>query len=120
MPLSNLYAAVPQPITGECFEELLRCANVRIERIVSSTLSDSKRYVQRQDEWVALLQGEARLEMASNEIHLKGGDCLFIPAGTPHRVLATSSDPLCIWLAIHIFPADDVDDPCDDRYTGSG
>lgn len=120
MPLTNLYAAVPQPTSGERFEQLLRCANVRIERIVSSARTASELYSQNQDEWVALLQGEARLEMAGEERLLKGGDCLFIPAGTPHRVLTTSSDPLCIWLAIHIFPVDDVDDPPGDRYTGGG
>jgi len=32
------------------------------------------------------------------------GDHLFIPAHTRHRVLATSEEPRCLWLAVHIDP----------------
>lgn len=100
----NLFAAHTAPISGEIFEELLRCRNVRIERIVSSDRPDTAIYDQNQDEWVCLLQGEAELWLAGERITLGVGDHVFIPAHTPHRVLRTSGDPPCIWLAVHIHP----------------
>jgi len=33
---------------------------------------------------------------------LVSGDYLFIPAHTPHRVVETSAEPQCIWLAVHL------------------
>jgi len=92
------------PPSGEVFEELLRCRNVRIERIVSSDLPDPTIYDQDQDEWVCLLQGEAELWLKGERVALCAGDHLFIPAHTPHRVLSTSGHPPCIWLAVHIHP----------------
>jgi len=106
MPSKNLFSAVPDLSQGESFEELLRHRNIVVERIVSTDKLKAKLYNQLQDEWVALLQGEARLELDGKEIMLCRGDTCFIPAHTPHRVIATSAKPHCIWLAIHIF-ADD-------------
>jgi cupin 2 domain-containing protein len=76
----NLFAALPSPHDGEAFEEILRCRNVRIERIVSSARPDPTLYDQPQDEWVCLLQGEAELWVAGQGLHLKPGDHCFIPA----------------------------------------
>jgi len=98
----NLFAALPALNDGEVFEEILRCRNVRVERIVSSARPDPTLYDQRQDEWVCLLQGEAELWVAGQSIRLEPGDHCFIPAHTPHRVLRTSTDPTCVWLAVHI------------------
>ena len=100
---SNLFANLPQFAQGEDFQELLRARNVRIERIVSGERPDPILYDQRQDEWVLLLQGQASLDLAGRRIELEAGDYLFIPRGTPHRVLATSRAPQCIWLAVHIY-----------------
>lgn len=98
----NVFAALPALHDGEAFEEILRCRNVRIERIVSSDRPDPTLYDQPQDEWVCLLQGEAELWVAGQAICLKSGDHCFIPAHTPHRVVRTSAEPPCIWLAVHI------------------
>ena len=103
LPQSNLFTDLPSLVTGEEFKEILRCQNVVIERIVSSNQPDSNTYNQQQDEWVILLQGEATLEFEREIKKLKSGDYLFIPAHTPHRVINTSTQPSCIWLAIHIF-----------------
>ena len=100
----NVFAAPAAPISGEFFEELLHCRNVRIERIVSSDRPDPTIYDQVQDEWVCLLQGEAQLSLNGQRFVLCAGDHLFIPAHTPHRVLRTSGHPPCIWLAVHIDP----------------
>ncbi|WP_295409564.1 cupin [uncultured Thiocystis sp.] len=91
----NLFADLPQVVEGEVFEDLLRCRNLQIERIVSSDSPDSGQYDQTQDEWVCLLQGEATL---------RAGDYRFIPARTSHRVLKTSREPCCLWLAVHLYP----------------
>lgn len=101
----NLFADLPTLDEGEFFEDLLRCRNLHIERIVSSDRPDPGLYDQLQDEWICLLQGEATLWMAGAEIRLRAGDYRFIPAQTPHRVLHTSREPSCIWLAIHLYPS---------------
>ena len=49
-----------------------------------------------------LLQGEATLAYAdSSQIKLTAGDYLLLPAHKKHRVEYTSSNPPCIWLAVH-------------------
>lgn len=94
----NLYDS-EAPRTGERFEDLADLAGARVERIVSSTSPDSSPYDQPHDEWVALLQGEATLEIAGERIELRPGDWVLLPAQTVHRVLATSNQ--ATWLAVH-------------------
>jgi len=102
--VSNVLAPLPWPETGEVFDQLLHCRNLRIERIVSSPEPEPTLYDQPQDEWVLLLQGTASLEVADERLALGAGDHLFIPAHTPHRVVATSAEPRCVWLAVHLDP----------------
>jgi cupin 2 domain-containing protein len=102
MALTNLFSGPPAPPDGERFEPLLSLRNVRIERIVSSPRPEAVEYDQTQDEWVTLLQGEATLRVGEDVLGMGPGDCIFIPAHTPHRVLSTSEDPACLWLAVHI------------------
>jgi cupin 2 domain-containing protein len=90
------------PTTGERFEELLTRRNVRIERIVSAPGSVSGPYDQIQNEWVLLLQGRALLDVDGERLELQAGEALFLPAHCLHRVLDTSAEPPCIWLAVHI------------------
>ena len=109
MTLGNLFENLPKLDAGEMFEDLLRCGNVRIERIVSSDRPDPTLYDQDQDEWVCLLQGSAELWIDGESVTLRAGDYRFIPARVPHRVLRTSSEPPCVWLAIHIHPEQAAD-----------
>ena len=102
MAAFNLFQPSHFSGTTEAFETLLQCRNVTIERIQSPPDVLSEWFVQQQDEWVCLLQGEAQLEMQGRALSLMAGEILFIPAGTPHRVLTTSEQPTCIWLAVHI------------------
>jgi len=106
MTNGNLYNHLPHLTTSEEFETLLQQGNVKIERIVSSPYPDDTFQCQTHDEWVALLQGEATLEIEGKESKLTSGDHLFISAGTRHRVLSTSNEPNCIWLAVHIYPSE--------------
>ena len=57
-------------------------------------------YLQDEDEWVVLIEGEATLEIDGEEVTLRRGESLFIPARTPHTVTATRHGT--VWLAVHI------------------
>ncbi len=91
------------PASGERFVELLRHRGVVVEEILSSAAPDQTPYVQTQDEWVVLLTGGATMEVAGTTVQLEPGEHLFLPAGTPHRVLATLAGTR--WLAVHIHPS---------------
>lgn len=88
----------------EYFEALLPDCGVLIERIISTGQSSPEGfwYEQERDEWVVLLQGEARLAWPSGKIReMRAGDWIFIPAHERHRVDWTSEELPCIWLAVH-------------------
>ncbi|HKU42070.1 MAG TPA: cupin domain-containing protein [Polyangiales bacterium] len=95
----NVFAALV-PAQGERFDELARFGNTSIERIVSSATPGSDPYDQAHDEWVVLLAGHARLEVAGSPVELGPGDHVSLPAHTPHRVLSTSEG--AVWLAVHV------------------
>lgn len=100
MSTGNLFADADAPVQGERFETLLTHKNLVVERILSSAATVPMEYVQTQDEWVALLQGEAILEVAGEAIELRAGGYVFLPAGTPHTVRRVSQG--AVWLAIHL------------------
>ncbi len=100
----NLFTLPILPIDEELVEPLVPDRGISIERIVSTgqTSPEGFWYDQERDEWVALLQGEARLSWENGRSqHMKPGDWILIPAGERHRVDWTSEDPPCIWLAVH-------------------
>ena len=102
--LAGLPANLPDE---EIFEELLRTPSFRMERIVSSGHASPPGfwYDQEEDEWVALLQGEAVLEFDDGSAEtLRSGDWVFLPAHIRHRVASTSLEPPCIWLAVFARP----------------
>ncbi len=88
------------PEKGEIFTTLLKHKNIQIARIVSSDSVEEETYIQDEDEWVVVLEGEAMLHIEEEQKKLLKGDILFIPAKTPHTVLSTQKGTL--WLAIHI------------------
>ncbi len=88
----------------EIFENLVKNKDFEFERIISKgqITPEKKWYDQKKNEWVILLQGAATIEFESKEkINLKTGDYILIPAYKKHRVTFTSSEPECIWLALH-------------------
>jgi len=106
MQLENLFyiSRLPGTSQQETFETLCTSKAMRIERIISTgqTTPANTWLTQPESEWVILLQGNAQLEFVDGKIiHLQPGDYLNIPSGTKHRVSYTSSEPPCIWLAIH-------------------
>jgi cupin 2 domain-containing protein len=100
--LANIFAQAAPPTTGERFETLVNCRGVVIERIVSSAVIAPNEYLQAQDEWVLLVQGEATLEVEGQELNLSAGDHLFLAAMTRHSVVSVSKGAL--WLVVHIHP----------------
>lgn len=89
------------PKIGETFNTLLEHKNIKINRIVSSDNVDNTEYLQEEDEWLILLEGEAILLLNNEEKKLTKGDTLFIPSRTRHRVLSTQRGT--VWLTVHIF-----------------
>ncbi|OWY23990.1 cupin domain-containing protein [Sphingobacteriales bacterium UPWRP_1] len=90
----------------ELFEPLLKGKNILIERIISNGQQTPPDfwYEQQTDEWVMLLSGKATLLFDHDEgqtLEMNTGEWVFIPALRRHRVVFTSQQPPCIWLAVH-------------------
>lgn len=104
--VANLLVNPPGDTAQEHFDTLLQQPGVRIERIVSNgqVTLEGEWYDQSWDEWVLVLQGEAKLKLENTDAlyHLVAGDHLFLPAGCRHRVAWTHQEQPTIWLAIHI------------------
>jgi catechol 2,3-dioxygenase-like lactoylglutathione lyase family enzyme/mannose-6-phosphate isomerase-like protein (cupin superfamily) len=96
----NVYRGAEPPAAGERHERITKIKNVTIERIASSALLEPREYDQECDEWVVLLRGHARLEIAGELVDLAVGDYVVLPSHTRHRVLETTADAL--WLAIYV------------------
>jgi cupin 2 domain-containing protein len=90
------------PERGERTDEVVRHRNLVVEQILSGTLDGPADYVQQQDEWVVVVAGAAVLEVGGERRELAARDWLFLPAGTPHRLVST--EPGTEWLAVHLWP----------------
>ncbi len=88
-------------IDNEIFETILKHKNIEIKKIISNTLKTPQTFIQKEDEFVVLLKGCAKIEINGEIKKLKKGDFLFIPANTPHTLIKTKK--IAIWLAIHIY-----------------
>ena len=100
----NLLTNLPPALPDEVLTTLLDAPGVRIERIVSHGQASPTGFWfdQNQHEWVVVLQGAARLQIAGEPaIELQVGDFLNIPAHRKHRVEWTTPDQPTIWLAVH-------------------
>lgn len=73
---------------------------VVVEQILSGRLAGPADYLQDHDEWVAVLEGSADLEVRDELLALAAGDWVLLPRGTPHRLLST--EPGTRWLAVHV------------------
>jgi len=100
----SLTAGACPSAASERSELLLKTPVLRLERIHSCGAStpEGRGYDQEEHEWVALVQGTARLRFAdeSHDRELNQGDSLLIRAGRRHRVTATDPHPGTIWLAL--------------------
>jgi cupin 2 domain-containing protein len=99
----NLFDNLPALTSAEACETLLQTDAVKIERIVSHSAASPEGfwYDQEEDEWVLVIKGEARLLIHPDEqVSMKAGDYLLLPAHCRHRVEWTSEET--IWVAVHI------------------
>lgn len=104
MNKSNIFDLIPATLKDELFEELISKESLKIERIISRghTTPEHEWYDQRSNEWVILLQGEAILSFLNeNDVRLKAGDYINIPAHKKHKVSWTKPDENTVWLAVH-------------------
>jgi len=88
------------PTRGEQVEELVAVGGVVIEQILSGELDEGIDYDQAFDEWVVLLAGAAVLEVGGDRLDLEPGDWVFLPQGTPHRLVRTTQG--ANWLAVRL------------------
>ena len=99
----DIYGTPADPALPEQFDQILSGpSGLRVERIVScgQVTPPGEWYDQDWDEWVLVLEGEARLAFADGtETPLHRGDTAFLPAHCRHRVTFTSNP--CVWLAVH-------------------
>jgi cupin 2 domain-containing protein len=101
--LRNLFE-LPKTIGEKEYSEIITQGDAQIIRIISNgqTTPVDQWYDQETDEWVVLLEGEAHLLFEGQEvIAMHKGDYLLIKAHEKHRVVYTSTQPPCVWLAIH-------------------
>ena len=104
----SLFSDLPATLAEEQIELWLTGPTVRLERILSfgQTTPEGEWYDQDAAEWVAVLQGGARLviEGQDAEMELWPGDTLLLPAHCRHRVTWTDPSQVTVWLALHITP----------------
>jgi cupin 2 domain-containing protein len=99
----NLFEGIPSTLDAELVERIASGRGVRIERIVSRghASPDGFWYDQDENEWVVLLCGGAVLRFEGHDdITLRPGDHVDIPAHTRHRVQWTAADVDTVWLAV--------------------
>ena len=104
MIVSNIYSDIPDNLTHEVFEEILRNDSLKLECIISKGHETPKDqwYDQDKDEWVILLKGSAGLviEGEGEIVVLKPGDYVHLPAHLKHRVEWTDPEQETIWVAL--------------------
>jgi mannose-6-phosphate isomerase-like protein (cupin superfamily) len=103
--VANLLAGLPAARRAEAFTAILSRPGIRLERIVSQGQStpEGAPMVQALDEWVLLLEGEAKMRIEdSAEFSIGPGDHLLIAAGQKHWVTWTAKDRATVWLALHL------------------
>ena len=102
----NIFEGLPDVEEREVIEKIAEFGQgkVRIERIISRGQASPEEfwYEQKEDEWVMLIRGEARLliEGGKDALEMKAGDYVELPANLRHRVDSVSDDAL--WLAIYV------------------
>ncbi len=110
MNIDNFFENLPDTSKDEITQILAKSNNFRMERIISEGQSSPPDfwYVQEENEWVMILEGDAEIEFADSLddstsvklIKMESGDYILIPALKKHRVKSTSQAQKTIWLAV--------------------
>lgn len=104
MDSGNLFDHLPARLPEEAVDVLAAAGRTRIERIVShgDCSPPGFWYDQDDNEWVMLVQGEARLRFEQDDrlVHLVPGSYVHIAAHERHRVEWTTENAQTVWLAV--------------------
>ena len=102
--MNNLLANLRTDLARELVEILAEGRRVRVERIVSAghVSPEGFWYDQDQHEWIAVLQGRAKLLFDGEDepVEMGPGDWINIPAHRKHRVEWTTPSEPTVWLAV--------------------
>ncbi|MGP8209278.1 MAG: cupin domain-containing protein [Acidimicrobiales bacterium] len=90
------------PARGEALFPLLGAPGLEVRQVLSGELEAPVDYLQEEDEWALVVTGSALLEVDDAVIELGPGDWVWLPAGTPHRLLRT--EPGTSWVTVHHRP----------------
>lgn len=101
--ISNIFNSNSEKINEEVLENLIKTDSFLLERIISEghTTPEGYFYDQKQNEFVLLLKGFAKIAFEDCEVELKEGDYLIIPAHKKHRVTYTSEKEKTFWLTLY-------------------
>ena len=89
------------PETGERVDTLVRLRNLSIAHVLGRIVAPTA-YLQTEDEFALVLEGEATLDLLGERIELAPGDWVLLPAGVPHHVI--TSEPGTSWLTVKLGP----------------
>jgi cupin 2 domain-containing protein len=71
--------------------------------VLSGVLEQPADYCQEHDEWALVVGGSASLLVGTEMLQLEAGDWVWLPAGTPHRLVRTQ--PGTSWVTVHSTPS---------------
>ncbi|MGC8627238.1 MAG: cupin domain-containing protein [Acidimicrobiales bacterium] len=95
----RLYDPSTAPPQGEVDHLFVQGAALSVHQVLSGKLASAVGYCQAEDEWALLLEGAALLEVAGEAREMGPGDWVWLPAGTPHRLVSTR--PGTSWVTVH-------------------
>jgi mannose-6-phosphate isomerase-like protein (cupin superfamily) len=87
---------VKSPDTKKNFVKALHSDSLSSSFIIEIPSEVKLHYHAHHTEQVVVLSGEADMRLGDQNIHIKPGDVIFIPKGTPHSAKVTSTVPLRI------------------------
>lgn len=101
----NIFSNIPLDFKEEFIEPLVKDPQVKIDRIISRGHRSARDFWYNQDEneFVLILQGEAKLKFKDEKgiVYMGKGDYMIIPAHKEHRVQWTSKNEDTLWLTVH-------------------
>ena len=95
----TLRPARSSPARGEGLFEIVGAEGLEIRQVLSGRLEGPVDYLQPEDEWALVVDGSARLAVGDETLELGPGDWVWLPSGTPHRLLSTA--PGTSWVTVH-------------------
>jgi len=87
---------VKSPDAKKNFVKALHSDSLSSSFIIEIPAEVKLHYHAHHTEQVVVLSGEADMRLGDQNIHIKAGDVIFIPKGTPHSAKVTSTVPLRI------------------------